>query len=112
CTPGTEIFIKGQMVPRHCTNSSSETYRGDRWVRVEVEVRGAEHMTHIVEGRPVLEYDSPQIGGGNVSNYDPAVKVDGKLLGEGYITIQGESHPTQFRKIEVLNLSGCMNPKA
>jgi hypothetical protein len=38
--------------------------------------------------------------------------MDGKPLGEGYIAIQAESHPTEFRKIEVLNLSGCMNPKA
>ena len=112
CTPGTEIFMKGEMVHGHCTNSSSETYRGDRWVRVEVEVRGAEHITHFAEGRKVLEYDTPQIGGGNVANFDPKVKQDGKPLGEGYIAIQGESHPTEFRKIEVLNLSGCMNPKA
>ena len=112
CTPGTEIFMKGQMVRGHCTTSSSETFRGDRWVVVEVEVKGAEHLTHKVEGRTVLEYDTPQIGGGNVSNFDPAVKTDGKPLGEGYIAIQGESAPTEFRKIEVLNLSGCMNPKA
>jgi hypothetical protein len=112
CTPGTEIFMKGEMVKGHCTNSSSDTYRGDRWVRVEVEVRGGEHVTHYVEGRKVLEYDKPQIGGGAVSNYDPKVKVDGTPLTEGYIAIQGESHPTQFRKIEVLDLSGCMNPKA
>jgi hypothetical protein len=112
CTPGTEIFMKGAMVKGHCTNSSSETYRGERWVRVEVEVRGAEHVTHKVEGKTVLEYDTPQIGGPNVANFDPAVKVDGKPLGEGYITIQGESAPTDFRKIEVLELSGCMNPKA
>jgi hypothetical protein len=112
CTPGTEIFMNGQMVRGHCTNSSSDTYRGDRWVHVEVEVRGAEHVTHYVEGRKVLEYDKLQIGGGNVINFDPAVKMDGKPLGEGYIAIQAESHPTEFRKIEVLNLSGCMNPKA
>ena len=112
CTPGTEIFMKGEMVKGHCTNSSSDTYRGDRWVRVEVEVRGGEHITHYAEGRKVLEYDKPQIGGGAVTNYDPKVKVDGTPLTEGYITIQGESHPTQFRKIEVLDLSGCMNPKA
>ena len=112
CTPGTEIFMMGTMVRGHCTNSVSDTYRGDRWVRVEVEVRGSEHVTHIVEGRTVLEYDMPQIGGGNVSGFDAAVKTDGKPLAEGYIAIQGESHPTEFRKIELLNLSGCMNPRA
>jgi hypothetical protein len=112
CTPGTEIFQKGAMVRGHCTNSSSATYRGDQWVRIEIEVRGSEHIKHTVEGQTVLEYDLPQIGGGSVSNFDPAVKKDGTLLSEGYITIQGESHPTEFRKIELLNLSGCMDPKA
>jgi hypothetical protein len=110
CTPGTEIFMKGAMVRGHCTNSTSQIHRGDEWVRVEVEVRGGEHVRHMVDGHTVLEYDTPQIGGGSVTNFDPNVKKDGAPLTEGYITIQGESHPTEFRKIEVLNLSGCMNP--
>ena len=69
-------------------------------------MRGGEHLTHKVEGQTVLEYDKPTIGGGEVNRFDPAVKVDGTLLTEGYIAIQGESHPTEFRKIELLNLSG------
>ncbi len=112
CSPGTQVFINGTMVKGHCLNSKSETYAGDRWVRVEVEVRGGEHLTHKVEGQTVLEYDKPTIGGGEVNRFDPAVKVDGTLLTEGYIAIQGESHPTEFRKIELLNLSGCMDPKS
>jgi hypothetical protein len=112
CTPGTQIFINGAMVKGHCLNSKSETYRGDVWVRVEVEVRGGEHITHKVEGQTVLEYDKPTIGGGEVNAFDPAVKVDGTLVTEGYIAIQGESHPTEFRKIELLNLSGCMDRKS
>jgi hypothetical protein len=112
CTPGTEIFMNGAMVRSHCTNSTSATYRGDQWVRVEVEVRGSEHVKHTIDGKTVLEYDKPQIGGGSVSAFDPAVKIDGKLLTDGYITIQGESAPTEFRKIELLNLSGCMDAKS
>ena len=112
CTPGTEIFQKGVMVKGHCKSSSSDTYRGDGWVRVEVEVLGPDRVRHMVGGRTVLEYESPQIGGGNVINFNPAVKIDGKPLSEGYIAIQGESHPTEFRKIELLNLSGCMKPEA
>jgi 3-keto-disaccharide hydrolase len=112
CTPGTEIFMDGAMVKGHCRNSKSETYRGDRWVRVEVEVRGGEHLKHMVEGQTVLEYDKPTVGGGAVTGFDPKVKVDGALLTEGYIAIQGESHPTEFRKIELLNLSGCMDAKS
>jgi hypothetical protein len=112
CSPGTEVFRDGTMVKGHCLNSTSQTYRGDQWVRVEAEVLGSERVRHMVDGKVVLEYTNLQIGGGNVINFDPAVKKDGTPLGEGYIALQGESHPTEFRKVEILNLSGCMDPKA
>jgi hypothetical protein len=112
CTPGTEIFMNERMVKGHCTNSKSPTFRGDEWVRVEVEVRGGERLIHRIDGKTVLEYERPTIGGGTVAKFDPAVKKDGTLLTEGYIAIQGESAPTEFRKIELLNLSGCMDPKS
>jgi hypothetical protein len=112
CSPGTQVFINDVMVKGHCLNSKSQTYAGDQWVRVEVEVRGGERLTHRVEGQTVLEYTRPTIGGGEVNKHDAAVKVDGTLLTDGYIAIQAESHPTEFRKIELLNLSGCMDPKS
>ena len=112
CSPGTQVFIDGTMVKGHCLDSKSQTYAGDQWVRVEVAVRGGERLIHKVEGQTVLEYEKPTIGGGEVNKFDPAVKVDGTLLTDGYIEIQGESHPTEFRKIEVLNLSGCMDSKS
>ena len=104
CTPGTEIFRNGEMVKTHCLNSSSQTYRGDQWVRVEVEVLGSERVRHIIDGKTVLEYGQVQIGGGSVRNFDPAVKKDGAPLAEGYIALQAESHPVEFRKVELLNL--------
>jgi hypothetical protein len=112
CTPGTEIFRNGAMVKSHCFNSTSKTYRPDQWVRVEVEVLGSDRVRHIIDGKTVLEYGNMQIGGGNVIHFDSAIKKDGAPLAEGYIAVQAESHPTEFRKIEVLDLSGCMNPKA
>lgn len=112
CSPGTEVFRNGEMVKGHCITSSSQTYRGDQWVRVEAEVLGSEKVRHIIDGKTVLEYGNLQIGGGNVSKHDPAMKKDGTPLSEGYIALQGESHPTEFRKVEILNLSGCMDPKA
>jgi len=41
-----------------------------------------------------------------------AVKQDGKPLTGGYISLQSESHPVEFRKVELLNLVGCMDRKA
>ena len=81
-------------------------------MRVEVEVLGSERVRTFVNGKQALEFSNLQIGGGNVSNFDPAVKKDGTPLAEGYIALQGESAPTEFRKVELLNLSGCMDPKA
>jgi hypothetical protein len=112
CTPGTHVFMNGVLFTPHCVNSASKTYDGDQWVRVEVEVHGDELIRHIVGGQTVLEYTKPQIGGGNVSPFDPKVKVDGTPLTEGYIAIQAETGPTDFRKIELLNLEGCTDPKA
>jgi hypothetical protein len=112
CTPGTHVVIGGALFTTHCLNSQSKTYRGEQWVRVEAEVLGAGRITHFVNGEPVLNYEAPQIGGGNVVNYDPAVKKDGALLTEGSISLQSESHPVEFRKVELLNLVGCMDPKA
>ena len=112
CTPGTHVVRKGELFTPHCVNSTSKTYDGDQWVRVEVEVHGDERIRHIVDGETVLEYARPQIGGGNVSPVDPRVKVDGTPLTGGYIAVQAETGPTDFRKIELLNLEGCADPKA
>jgi beta-glucanase (GH16 family) len=112
CTPGTHVEVNGKLHTEHCTNSASETYDGDRWVRVEVTVLGHEQIKHAVEGKTVLSYEKPQVGGGVVSNYLPEMKKDGAPLGEGYIALQSESHPVEFRKVELLNLVGCTDPKA
>lgn len=59
-------------------------------VKGEIIVLGDSLITHIINGDTVLQYSKPQIGGGVVNNYDPAIKQDGKLLKEGFITLQSE----------------------
>ncbi len=112
CTPGTEIFMKGAMVKPHCVNSTSKIYGNDDWVAVEVEVFGSEHVRHLIDRRVVLEYETPTIGGGVATGFDPAIKKDGTVLADGYIGLQAESQPVEFRNIKLLNLSGCMDPKS
>ena len=112
CTPGTNVVMKGRLETEHCTNSTSPTFRGEEWVRVEVEVHGDAVIQHRVNGETVLTYEMPQVGGGVVSGYDPAVFHDGLLLTEGTISLQSESHPIDFRKVEILDLTGCVDPKA
>lgn len=112
CSPGTEVVFEGRIDPRHCIPSSSKTYYGDQWVRAEAIVLGDSLITHIINGKEVLQYTQPQIGGGVVNRFDPEIKQDGKLLKEGFIALQSEAQPIDFRKVSLRNLKGCMDPKA
>jgi Domain of Unknown Function (DUF1080) len=112
CSPGTHVMMNDSLFTPHCVNSTSKTYNGDQWVRVEVLVLSDSLVAHIVEGDTVLKYSKPQIGGGVVGGFDPAIKLDGTILTDGYISLQSESHPIEFRKVELLNLKGCMDPNA
>ena len=109
CTPGTNVVMDGELFTPHCVNSNSKTYHGDQWVTAEFIVLGDSVIHHIVEGDTVLTYYQPQIGGGNVSNHDPAMKRDGELIKEGYISLQSESHPIEFRKVELYDLAAYMD---
>jgi hypothetical protein len=104
CSPGTNIVYKGKLDETHCIESASKTYDGEQWVHGELIVLGDSLITHIINGDTVLQYSKPQIGGGVVNDYDPRVKVDGKLLSEGFIALQSEGQPVDFKNIEILNL--------
>ena len=112
CSPGTDVVFEGKIDPRHCINSTSKTYEGEQWVKCELIVLGDSLITHLVNGDTVLQYSKPQIGGGVVNRYDPAIKIDKKPLTEGYIALQSEGQEVDFRNIKLLNLEGCMNPKS
>jgi len=112
CTPGTNVFMGDTLFTPHCINSRSKTYDGDQWVRVELLVLGDSLIRHMVNGDTVLEYTKPQMGDGVVHNFDPKIKIDGTPLTEGFIALQSESHPIEFRKVELLELKGCKDLKA
>ncbi|MEY4762642.1 MAG: hypothetical protein RLZZ200_2498 [Pseudomonadota bacterium] len=104
CSPGTEVDIDGRQEQNHCVNSTSRTFDGDQWVRVEAVVHGDSIIEHIVDGKTVLTYTHPRIGGGVVKGHDPLQKVDGKRLTSGYIALQSEGHPIEFRKVDLQQL--------
>lgn len=109
CTPGTNVVMNDELFTPHCINSSSKTYHGDQWVIADFVVLGDSLIQHVLEGEVVLEYTKPQIGGGAVDNYDPKEKIDGKLLTGGHIYLQSESHPIDFKKVEIYDLEKYKN---
>jgi hypothetical protein len=103
CTPGTNIVIDTTLVTQHCTNSSSKTFNGDVWVTSELVVYSDSIIYHLVNGDTVLTYSKPQVGGTGIPDGYPL--AEGTPVKEGYISLQAESHPTEFRKVELLDLS-------
>lgn len=112
CTPGTNVEMYGELFTQHCTNSDSKTYDGDQWVMVEAVVYGDSLIAHVVEGDTVISYQKPQLDERDALYADMLKLYGSKIISEGYIALQGESHPVEFRKVELLNLKGCTDPKA
>ncbi len=117
CTPGTMVEINGKLDTDHCINSTSKTYDGDQWVTVEMLVLGDSLMQHIIDGKVVFEYNKPIVGDtGQIRQYLNIApswfeKQEGKPLKSGYIALQAESHPVEFRKVELLDLSKKIAPQ-
>jgi hypothetical protein len=105
CTPGTNIVLGGKLHLPHCTDSTSDTFHGDQWVTVEVEVHGTRLVRHKVNGKTVLEYSQPQL-----DDRDPDARRlmeagAEKMLTGGTISLQSESAPIEFRKVELRELT-------
>lgn len=126
CTPGTAVYFNAKLDYTHCITSESKTYNGDQWVHIEAIILGNESILHIVENDTVLKYTRPEIDSSflskdyngkdwdnfGVTNKEIWLNKAGKPIGEGYIALQAESHPIDFKNIELLDLCGCMDKKA
>lgn len=104
CTPATVVSVDGNTIKPHCTNSRSESYPGEQWVKAEFVVNGSQSIEHWINGKQIYEYHNLRL-----DKSDPQAK---KLmaagqpvsLSTGYIALQSESHPVEFRNIELMIL--------
>jgi hypothetical protein len=103
CSPGTHVVMDGKLITQHCTDSKSKTYHGDQWVTVVVEVHGNKLIRHLVDGQCVLEYEKPQLDDSD-ADARKLIKNGDRMLYGGSISLQAESHPVQFRKVEIREL--------
>ena len=100
CTPGTHVVIDGVLEEEHCINSNSATFYGEEWIDLEVLVWKDSLIIHHINGEEVIRYESPVIGG----EYNTLEAEDGQAVTQGYIALQSESHPVQFRNIRLRSL--------
>ncbi|MBX3397974.1 MAG: DUF1080 domain-containing protein [Gemmataceae bacterium] len=104
CTPGTNVVYNGKLHLPHCTNSKSKTYHGDQWVTMEVEVHGGGAVKQKINGEVVLEFEQPQLDPRDTDAKKLIKDPKNLIVTEGYISLQAESHPVEFRKVEILEL--------
>jgi hypothetical protein len=104
CSPGTDIVYQGEVYPGHCLNSTSKTYDKDEWVQAELVVWGDSLVTHIINGDTVLQYSMPTMGGGVVNGYDSLLWKPGTPLKTGFIALQSEGQPIDFRNVKIKEL--------
>jgi len=102
CSPGTEVDIDGSQALKHCVSSSSNTYHTEDWVSVELIVYSDSIVHHVIDRDTVMTYSNIKIGGGYLS--DNFTDLIGKPLKEGYISLQSEGHPIEFKNIRVKEL--------
>ena len=105
CTPGTHVEIQAALHTQHCINSLVPGTVGDGWVRVELEVRGSDVIRHFIDGELAIEYRSPRLdtwGGDGRRLHQAGADI---AVGSGYIALQSESHPVQFRNIRLLPIN-------
>ncbi len=100
CTPATNVVINGKLVTDHCINSTGPALPVNEWVQAEVEVHGGEKIIHKINGEIVFEYEKPQYE----TNAAEAQGKSNLIIEQGYIALQAESHPTEFRNIQLKKL--------
>ncbi len=100
CTPGTHVIMNNKLITKHCISSSSKTYYDNQWIDLEILVINDSIIKHFIEGKEVISYSKPMIGG----EYNTLKSKEGQALNSGYISLQSESHPIEFRKIELMVL--------
>lgn len=101
CTPGTNVEVNGEVKLDHCISSKGPTSYGEGWITFELQVRGNESIRHIVDGKMVMEYQRPQLDPRD-ADAKKLIKNGADIqLSSGSISIQAESHPIDFKSIEI-----------
>jgi len=102
CQNGTRVLVSGAPVKGLCSKLSDITIRDDRWSTALAEVDGAARVRQVVDGALVIEYTDLLLDEGNADARRLLSAGADKALASGYISIQSNGFPIEFRRIEVL----------
>lgn len=100
CTPGTTVEIDGKKNESFCTPPTvKRTFHGDQWVTLEIDVKEGK-IAHFVNVEEILRFENPKFN--PADELGKAFIVNGNdVVKDGFISLQSNSHPIDFRKIEI-----------
>jgi hypothetical protein len=101
CANGIYVEINGKRNASYCTPPIvKKTMHGDQWVTAEIDVQDGK-IKHFINGEEILEFENPRFDSANALARKFIVGgID--LVKDGYISLQSNSHPMDFRKIEIM----------
>ena len=101
CANGIYVTLNGDRNKSYCTDATiKRTFHGDQWVTLEIDVHNG-IIRHFVNGEEILQYKNPRFD----PNHEIAktfIKDGNDQVKDGYISLQSNSHPIDFRKIEIM----------
>lgn len=103
CTPGTNVIMGGKLITQHTNDSDSPTFPGDQWVKAEIRVHPSGEIEHLIDGKVVIRYSGVQYDP-NDADAKALIKGSDLMIKGGSISLQSESHPCEFRNIEIRKL--------
>jgi hypothetical protein len=96
CTPGTFVAFEGKDTQAHCIIAKAHPTSALPWIPVSAVVYGDSMIIHTVEQDTVLRYTKTRYDGGAPAR-------------DGWIALQDEGTSMEFRKVQILDLVGCMD---
>lgn len=101
CANGMFVEIGGKRNTSYCTVPTIQrTFHGDQWVTAEIEVRNGT-IIHYVNGEKILEFSNPHFDSAHAVGKTFIVNGN-DVVKDGYISLQSNSSPMDFRKIEIM----------
>lgn len=104
CVSGITVNYKGNDISSNCwkaeypatwKNTKIPFEDADGWSDITVRVLGDSLIQHYIHGTKVLEFSK--------------IRANGAALKDGFLAIQAEGTPTQFKALEYVELTGCMD---
>ena len=102
CENGTRVTIDGKLLTDKCSKVSDVTTAGAEWVTILAEVDGAARVRQAVNGELVVEYTDLTLDDRDPDARKLLAPGGDKAVRAGFISIQSNGHPIEFRRIDVL----------